>query len=116
MIVRGIKPVENRTWWSAYRGRLYIHASKTWDREGAKWIVSRHPERTDFLRFLYHSRYLQGYIIGHVNMIDCVQEHPSEWFVGPYGFVFENPHEYWRELAVPCKGHLGIWKYEGEVP
>ena len=26
----GIKPVENRTWYCAYRGPILIHASKTW--------------------------------------------------------------------------------------
>ncbi len=35
---RAIKPVENRDWPSSYRGPLLIHAGKTFDAEGWRWI------------------------------------------------------------------------------
>ena len=28
--------------------------------------------------------------MGEVEITDCVIEHPSPWFTGPYGFVLRN--------------------------
>jgi hypothetical protein len=28
--------------------------------------------------------------VGEVEIADCVAEHASPWFTGPYGFVFRN--------------------------
>jgi hypothetical protein len=25
--------------------------------------------------------------------VDCVEDHPSKWFFGPYGFVFKDPRK-----------------------
>ena len=63
---RGIKPLENRTWYCKYRGLLLIHSSKTWDSSGALWIVRHRPELEGMI---YHSKHLRGYIIGHVKMV-----------------------------------------------
>jgi hypothetical protein len=107
MIVAGIKPIENRNWYSKYRGRLYIHSSKTWDKEGAKWICENYPH---FKGFINHSKHLRGFLIGHVEMVDCVNRHNSPWFFGPWGFVFENPIEFSHESVIPFKGRLGIFE------
>jgi len=110
LVAMGIKPVENRTWKSSYRGRLYIHSSQRFDNEGAKWICDQFPSLQGLVRGSYHPK---GFIIGHVNMIDCVQDDQSEWFFGPYGFVFDNPVEFYREQWIPCRGKLGIFNVEG---
>lgn len=34
LIVKGYKPIENRTWRTDFRGRLVIHAGKTFDTAG----------------------------------------------------------------------------------
>ena len=39
LIVNGIKDIENRTWKTSYRGKLFIHASKSFDRKGYLWII-----------------------------------------------------------------------------
>jgi hypothetical protein len=109
LIVAGIKPVENRSWSSLYRGKLLIHSSQKWDYSGAEWICEKFP----YLRgFIAHSRHLKGYIIGSVEMIACVKSYPSEWFFGPYGLIFRNPIEFDREKAIPLKGQLGIFEQE----
>lgn len=109
MIVAGIKPVENRKWYCRHRGPLLIHSSKTWDSEGADWIVKVYPEMTGFIR---HSRHLRGYIIGRVNMTDCVRFHESKWFFGQFGLVFDKPHEFDRDEAIPYKGRLGLFNVD----
>lgn len=104
---QAIKPIENRTWKSSYRGGLLIHASKTWDEEGAQWICGNFPMFNGLIR---HSRHPNGYIVGKVDMVDCVTEHNSPWFFGPYGFVFRNPIEFYGEESIPYKGKLGIFE------
>jgi len=70
------KPVENRTWYSNYRGPLWIHAGYIFDYEGYQWILDnqdklgiRIPDRPDLFPL--------GAIVGRVNMIECVKKHDS---------------------------------------
>jgi len=87
MIVLGHKPVENRNWKTDYRGPLYIHASKTWDQNGAEWIIENFP----YLEPAVHgSKTLRGGIIGSVNMVACVPSCFSLWFTGKWGFLFSK--------------------------
>jgi hypothetical protein len=48
-----------------------------------------------------------GAIIGHVEIIDCVQESDSEWFVGPYGFVLRDPVPV---DPIKMRGRLKFWR------
>jgi len=93
LVVDGIKPIENRLWSSKYRGGLLIHASGKWDSEGAKWI----RENTD-AEIKCKVQYTFGAFIGQVDMVGCVQESDSEWFFGPYGFIFERAKRYKRPI------------------
>jgi len=111
------KPVENRSWASHYTGTLYIHASKTFDFNGYGWILSmiwsgnRKPLRLK-AKLPRKDEFKLGGIIGKVNMVDCVKSHPSPWFFGEYGFVFDNP----KPLPFfPCKGKLGIFEVDYAV-
>lgn len=80
------KDVENRTWTTKYRGELLIHAAKTFDFEGIKWIDRNFPGLIP-----EHVEFRYGCIIGKVKMIDCVYKSSSPFFYGPYGFVFTDP-------------------------
>lgn len=109
LMVNGIKDIENRKWRTNYRGPLLIHASKTWDQEGYKFILNTVEYRQrPFIPA--KEDYDFGALIGMVNIVDCVDHHPSKWFFGPYGFVFENP-EIWKD-PIPYKGQLSLF----EVP
>ena len=97
LIVAGLKPVENRTQPRKYRGPLLIHASKKFDDSfpisiltHAAWISDSMKKTPSIIRKSYD---LTGGIVGSVNMVDCVTEHDSIWFSGPYGWVFEDPKE-----------------------
>jgi len=110
LIISGKKPVENRTWSTPYRGKLLIHASKTWDKEGAEFVIEKHPELKEFINRVKNTT---GALLGQVTMTDCVKNHHSEWFFGPYGFIFIQPREF--NKPIPYKGALGIFYVPDEV-
>jgi len=98
-IVTGLKCVENRTWRTAYRGPLAIHASQRVDAQGAAWI-GRHLGRP------VPPVLPRGGIVGHVELTDCVEHVDSPWFFGPYGFVLQDA----RALPlVPWPGRLRLF-------
>lgn len=95
LIALGIKDIENRTWKTNFRGRIYIHAS-------AKWVEN--PQVSDTYGFVYNdiqwSYITENYalpltalldpkcpfdrlpisaIIGEVDIVDCVINHSSIW-------------------------------------
>lgn len=84
------KDVENRTWRTAYRGPILIHASKS------KEEIDRDDPKN----------YQLGGIVGMADIVDCVEKMDSRWFYGPWGFVLENA----KELPfMPCKGKLSFF-------
>ena len=107
LIVEGYKDVENRNWPCKYRGVLVIHASLRFDYDGYSYL----EEKGLFL----HSPdwFTRGALIGAVRLIACIREHTSEWFCGPYGYVFEAAEE-WPD-PVPYKGKLGFFEVPKEV-
>ncbi len=54
----------------------------------------------------------QGGIVGMVEVVDCVREHQSPWFEGPWGFVLRNPQPL---PFIPCHGHLGFYDVQPEI-
>jgi hypothetical protein len=79
LIVRGAKDIENRSWPTKYRGPILVHASLKLDREACN-EYGLHP-----------STFLTGGVVGIAEITNCVLEHHSRWFKGPYGFVLRNP-------------------------
>lgn len=108
LIAHGYKDVENRTWWTGYRGKFLIHAGKTMTRaeymdchdQVASWTPWFVPAYEELER---------GGIVGEAELVDCVRDSESPWFSGPYGFVVRNakPREFQR-----CAGRLGFWTPE----
>jgi hypothetical protein len=93
LITRGSKDIENRSWSTKYRGPFLVHASLRVDKEACL----EHQ--------LDPSRLQTGGIIGIAEIVDCVQEHQSEWFEGPYGFVLRKRK---RLPFVKWTGALGL--------
>ena len=100
LIVDGIKPIENRTWSTPYRGALLIHAATKLHDHSVSEIEHRYEIAIDASRFQF------GGVIGRVALIDVVTEHPSKWFMGPYGFVLSEPR--WVKFR-PMRGHQGFF-------
>jgi hypothetical protein len=86
LIVNRFKPVENRTWPTSARGDVLIHAGQVFDVEGLASVLAAFPELKPHLPVQYDL----GGIVGRARVTDCVTQHPSPWFVGPYGFVLED--------------------------
>lgn len=93
LIVNGSKNIENRSWSTSYRGPVLIHAGLNPDREAC-------------LEYGLDSKELpRGGVVGAAEIVDCVEQHRSRWFRGPYGFVLRNR----RPLPfIEWKGALGL--------
>lgn len=98
-IVHGTKRIENRSWTTAYRGPLAIHAGMAnWSDDDHEFVRHLCPSLPDDL--------YGGAIIGTVDLVDVVTASRSPWFSGPFGWVLANPR--------PCEpyavgGKLGLW-------
>lgn len=98
LLVHGYKSVEIRSWRTARRGRVLIHAARTPDPRRQAW--SRVPAELNEAAGLF------GGIVGAVDLVDCVTYHNPEafaadqdrhlneptWFRGLvlYGLVFSG--------------------------
>lgn len=108
LIVQGLKPVENRSRRSRYRGPLLIHAGRTLELDDVDWInATLIGQGHDGLPRL--SSLPRGGVVGRVDMVDCVTSHSSPWFAGPFGYVFRAAAP--RPLY-PCPGRLGFFEVE----
>ena len=119
LIAHGIKDIENRNWKTHFRGRIYIHASAKdsgalYESLNVKQIEAMNNHWTDSP---YPNRPLSA-IIGEVDIIDCVINHPSIW-AEKTDFSQEDPQSIWNwVLANPVlydkpilnvKGKLSFW-------
>ena len=104
LIIRGWKPIENRTWQTSYRGELYIHASKGFDLKGYKWIQETFP----LIPLPKRKEFKRGGIIGQVRLADILNNAESPWAdPGNLYWKLENP----RDLPfVECNGTLRLWQ------
>ena len=119
MIARGIKPVENRTWSTNFRGRFYIHAPETFDipvKNYAKFKrVFEQDAREDGVEITQPETpadFERGGIVGAVDLVDCVTECEDEidraWHTpGNYAFLLDN-----AEVLPfrPMKGKLNFFE------
>lgn len=104
LIVNGYKDIENRTWPTRIRGRIYVHAPKLpdpgWFPALAAEVRSREIDVPANLAL--------GALVGEVDIVGCVTESTSPWFAGPYGFTLSNPLAY--QAPVPFRGRLGFFE------
>ncbi|HMR18065.1 MAG TPA: HigA family addiction module antitoxin [Sphingobacterium sp.] len=129
LIAHGIKDIENRTWRTNYRGRIYIHVSAP-----KKFNVQMTDEQTiaatPVMKTAFEGTMPFGAIIGEVDIVDCVINHPSIWAekmetdVCPdtrisilrrgqkyiWNWVLANPVLY-DEPIINVKGKLSLWEF-----
>lgn len=107
LVVNGYKDIENRSWPTKRRERIYIHASakKVTKKDYEEFLeicrkrrINSYPEREKFVI---------GGIVGSVEIINCVERSKSFWFYGPYGFVLKGA----RKLPFKAiKGKLKLFE------
>lgn len=110
LILNSGKDIENRTWPTRFRGRVLIHAGKGMTRaefdDAMDFIALNAGIPLDFSEPEF-DQLQRGGIVGEAEIVDCVTQSPSPWFVGEYGFVLRNAKPLPFE---PCKGALGFFK------
>ena len=117
-IIHGPKRVENRRWYTSYRGLLLIHTGKSRD-----WLFKGPRDWSSLygIEFPNDEDLVFGAVIGSVDLVACVSvqdarsgrlakqwpwlaEHP--FVEGPWCFVLQNPEP---SPAYFCRGELGLW-------
>lgn len=136
LICSGLKNIENRTWNTNYRGRVLVHASakpvsmsnpndvftkQQWNTLSLETKVQLTCKGTSFKPLS------QSAIIGSVEIVDCVINHPSIWAekceppiteINPnpmkdwiiYNWVLANPVLFAKPI-LNVKGKLSFWEY-----
>ena len=106
LIVNGWKNIENRTWPTRFRGRFLVHASSGMTRneyDACRLFMLGFTT----LELPPMGALERGGIVGEVTLLDCVKQHHSEWFCGPWGFVLSDS----KPLPfVRMKGELGFFR------
>jgi hypothetical protein len=96
------KDIENRSWETAYRGRIWIHAPMFWN-EADMFDSGRFTD--DQMDFMYD---LGGHVVGSVEIVDCVTKSKSRWYeTGCYGLVLRDPVP--LKTPVKVRGQLGLF-------
>ena len=114
-IIHAGKDIENRSRRLSYRGPVLIHASKTMSPEEYEDFLAFSRDRFRFTfpatRSPAASDLQFGGIIGQAEIVDCVDDHPSPWFTGRFGYVLANA----TPLPFrPLRGQLGLFEVEME--
>ncbi|MBN8749487.1 MAG: ASCH domain-containing protein [Variovorax sp.] len=111
LILNAGKDIENRQWWTSFRGPVLLHAAKGCTRaeyeDAADFAVTccglspgTMPPLADIHR---------GGVVGIAEISDCVRRSDSPWFMGAYGFVLTNV----RPVPfTPIKGALGFFEVD----
>lgn len=120
LILKAGKGIENRDWPTKYRGRILIHAAKGMTRteheDAIAFAVNAinsdprnvgAPKKVTLRELGFAFDDLQrGGIVGSVEIVDCVADNGSPWFVGRYGFVLRDPQPL---PFTPWRGQLGFF-------
>ena len=128
LIVEGIKDIENRTWSTKFRGRVLIHSSANpvgnlKSDSCFSHVVNEmqfsHLKSIGFKNWFMED-FAFGSIIGSVEIVDCVINHPSIWAEKTYYDDFEDSKVIWNWVLanpvkfakpIPAKGKLSFWDY-----
>ena len=106
-IINAGKNIENRNWKTHFRGRVAIHAAVGMTRDEYEDACEDIKRISRKMKIPLYEDLERGAIIGTVEIIDCVQDSNSPWFLGEYGFVLECPKR--LPEPIPCKGALSFW-------
>ncbi|XP_053128774.1 activating signal cointegrator 1 isoform X2 [Hemicordylus capensis] len=121
LLVRGIKRVEGRTWYTSHRGRLWIAA--TAKRPSPQEICELETTYKILLQedLEFPKDYPSGCLLGCVYVMDCLsqeqfkEQYPqlSQESASPFVFICSNPQE--MVVKFPIKGKHKIWKLDAKI-
>jgi len=123
LLVSGIKDIENRPRRTHFRGHILIHASAKPVGNLKNDSTFSHVVNESQLNYLksidfknwFMEDFAFGAIIGSVEIVDCVENHPSIWAAeGQYHYVIANPILFDTPMT-GIKGQLGLWNYDIQI-
>ena len=123
LLVNGTKDVENRSRRTNFRGTVLIHASAQIHEVVEKlsgYLQNGIPLVGIEKDIMNYAAIIDGFsiiscIVGSVDIVDCIQNHPSEWAEkGQWHWVCANAKKFEHPIR-NVKGKLGIWEWEGEI-
>jgi activating signal cointegrator 1 len=113
LVARGDKPIENRTWPTAYRGPIAIHAGKS-----REWLGDNDEEAALYAVDVRSIPF--GAVVAVANLVACLKADdvapwPNRWrhlrdhehANGPWCWVLEDVRRLPR--PVPYRGAQGLW-------
>lgn len=115
LILAGVKPIENRTWGTRYRGRILLHAGRQSDDTASLTVVRMASE-------LDRKLLARGGILGSAELVDVLTDadtHPpvpgaDQWAVpGVMHWLLRDPVIF--EEPIPYRGALGLFNVPDEV-
>ena len=110
LLIHSTKDIENRNWFNKHKGKTAIHCSKTIERgeyEAAKQFIQENGLEVQ-IPSIEALKPLAGKIIGTVEIVGCVNQSESCWFVGRFGFVCRSPKSLPNPVVI--SGALGFWE------
>lgn len=131
LLIWGFKQYETRSWQTAYRGPLAIHAAKRWQKEQiglASQFVREYPElRADgILRTTYDNVPPLGCVLGIVELeiiyrtedirdsLSPMERDFGDFSRGRYAWEVRVLERF--ETPVPYRGAQGIWEWKPDSP
>lgn len=123
-ILHGGKDIENRSWVTAHRGRILIHASSWFEPVeilDACIVAQRAYRRASGCAYgqevrpsLAELKADSGAFVGSVDLVGAVRDHHSSpWFFGPCGLVLANPIVF--DDPIPAKGRLSLFDVDPAI-
>src|SRR5262249_28794116 len=110
-IIYAGKNIENRSRRTHIRDPIAIHASKNMSRSEYEKSKNLFPPRWRNKLPAYEDL-PRGVIIGVAEIVDCVTESKSPWFIGAFGYVLKNRRPV---KPIPCSGALSFWNLPPEI-
>lgn len=127
LIAHGIKDIENRTWKTNFRGRIYIHSCGKYKDNLSDFLNEDQIDRIVLNNDFPAKELITSAIIGEVDIVDCVINHDSIW-AEQTDFVQEGNHRYYPEKPIynwvlanavlydkpilNVKGKLSFWVFD----
>ena len=122
-IAEGVKRIENRSWKTAHRGRILIHAgispAEIHGTRPADWQTKGMPTLDSFDKLAY-----RGFILGSVRIVDIVpvesikpylRDNPEQkhFASGPLCWLLADPIKF--TSPIPMLGRLSLFQVEDSI-
>lgn len=128
LIMLGIKQLETRSWKTAYRGELAIHAAQDGSRLHTDQLMRLERRLGAMPTTLAEKDYPLGALLGVVELVECLPISPRlfaaltpieqalGWYQGG-GYVWDLARAGRRQMKEPiaCTGQHGLWQLSAEL-